>query len=204
MKVVGLCPVHRFFSKRAKESLSDIPEDSIDEAVFYLKISGFFAVPITHGESEGRFRCTRKALTELKVMRYSVFDTTLLQLFALAKDPNQKGAAESTVSACAYFLDFDTDLTLELLPQASVTVELMTITHKPDRPSMTNTNRLLKLAKIGMDHLLIKSLRIGLPNLSEFDIQKIPLSLSDAKPRADFRNYRVSHIRCNTARHERG
>jgi hypothetical protein len=122
MKVVGLCPVSRFFSKRAKEFLSGIPDDSIDEGVFYLRISGFFVASITHGESEGRFRCTRKALTELNVMRYQVFSTKLLQLFALAKDPNQKSAAESTISTCAYFLDFDADLTLELLPPANVAV----------------------------------------------------------------------------------
>jgi hypothetical protein len=189
LKVVGLCPVSRFASKQAKEFLNNIPGDTIDEAVFYLKLSGFFTASAIPGEPEGRFRCAKRALNELRTLKYSPFYTKILELFALSKDPNQKSAAESTMSTCAYFLDFEADFTLELLPPASNGLDLSTINRPLNRPSMTNASRILKSGKMGMGHLSIKNQRIGLPNLPEFEIQKIPLSLSDDKPQADFLNY---------------
>jgi hypothetical protein len=134
MKVVGLCPPNRFVSKRARAFLVGIPTDTIDEAVFYLKLYSFFTASVTPGESETRFWCAKRALTELTAVKQSLFYTKMLELFALSKDPNQKSAAESTMSTCAYFLDFDADLTLELLPPTGVAFDLATLNRPLNQP----------------------------------------------------------------------
>jgi hypothetical protein len=190
MKIVSLCPVRRFMTRSAKWLLLEVPNDMIDEAVLYLKLSGFLSEVVASGPAERRFSCSRLLLGELKVTTDPLFYSKLLTLMSLSKNPGQHGQTESTMATCAFFLDFEADISLEIETSPAAPLSLSSHPQVFNRPSMTNASRALKYYQSGLDSFSLTDIRIGLPNLPDFENPyQIPMTLFDTRPRPDFRNY---------------
>jgi hypothetical protein len=94
------------------------------------------------------------------------------------------------MATCAFFLDPEADITLEIEASPATPMSLSSNTRSANRPSMTNTSRALKYSQFGQDNFTLTDVRIGLPNLPHFENPfQIPAALFDKRPRTDFRTY---------------
>lgn len=117
LKIISLTPKEIFILSDAKRLLTEIDNEFIEDAVFYLKLSRFMNQPLIDNEPDrsSRFRVTKRTLADFSLHRpFSLYEN-IVKYFKLAKDPSKvEGAAESNSGAVAYLLDPDVPLTINL------------------------------------------------------------------------------------------
>lgn len=117
LKIISLTPKEIFLSNDATRLLSEINSESIEDAVFYLKLSRFMNQPIINNEANrsSRFKVSKRTLADFSLHRpYSLYEN-IVKYSSIARDPSKvEAAAESNSGAVAYLLDPDVPLTLSL------------------------------------------------------------------------------------------
>jgi hypothetical protein len=190
LKLILLCPLAIFVLSRAHRLLLEIDHSAFDDAVFYLKQSGFLFQEMKNEEPnrESPFKCAKRSMAERSVRKPSVFYTKLLDFAKLAKDLAQTGAVEGTFSTCTYFLDDEAEMVLEVVPPTAATVDYSVA--KSTRTSMTNIARGQRSSERSNNHFAVKNWRIGLPNLPEFESSCAhEIEMLAKRPSADFTTY---------------